>query len=118
MISALLESGIILYGLIQVLVAFIAVILTVKWEKYEFLAGLFFLLLYSIVEIIDVFYFTVRNEVYFDVAQYGFILLAIIFFIIGMHPSWAPRLVSGMREQNTDRKPPRNESIISFLRRS
>jgi hypothetical protein len=118
MISALLESGIILYGFFQVLVAFIAVILAVKWEKYEFLAGLFFILLYSIVEIIDVFYFTILNVVYFDVAQYGFILLAIIFFIIGMHPSWAPKLVSGMKERNTERKPLRNESIISILRKS
>lgn len=118
MISALLESGIILYGFFQVLVAFIAVILVVKWEKYEFLAGLFFILLYSIVEIIDVFYFTILNVVYFDVAQYGFILLAIIFFIIGMHPSWAPKLVSGMKERNTERKPLRNESIISILRKS
>ena len=91
MISVLLESAIILYGFLQVLVAFIAVILAVKWEKYEFLAGLFLLLLYSIVEIIDMFIFTILNNVFFDIAQFGFILLAIIFFIIGMHPLWSPR---------------------------
>jgi len=118
MISALLESGIILYGFFQVLVAFIAVILAVKWKKYEFLAGLSFLLLYSIVEIIDMFFFTILHDVYLDIAQFGFILLAIIFFIIGMHPSWAPKLVSGMRERNTECKSSRNESIISILKRS
>jgi hypothetical protein len=56
--------------------------------------------------------------IFLDVAQFGFILLAIVFFIIGMHPTWAPKLVSGMREQNTKYKPPRNESIISILRKS
>jgi hypothetical protein len=118
MISVLLESGIMLYGFFQVLVAFIAVILAVKWEKYEFLAGLSFLFLYSIVEIIDTFFFTVLNAVYLDVAQFGFILLAIIFFIIGMHPSWAPKLVSGMGQRKTERKPSRNESVLSVLRKS
>ncbi len=118
MISALLESGIILYGLFQVLVAFIAVILAVKWEKYEFFAGLAFLLLYSIVEIIDVFFFTILNYVYLDVAQFGFILLAIIFFIIGMHPAWAPKMVSGLGVRKTEHKPSRNESVISILRKT
>ena len=118
MISALLESGIILYGFFQVLIALTAVILALKWEKYEFLAGLFFLFLYSIIEIIDLYFFTILHDMYLDVAQFGFILLAIIFFIIGMHPSWAPKLVSGMRERNTECKPSRNESIISILRKS
>lgn len=117
MISALLESGILLYGLLQVLVAFIAVILAVKWKKYEFLAGLFFLLLYSIIEIIDVFFFTILNYVYLDVAQYGFILLAIIFFIIGMHPTWAPKMVSGQGVRRTEHKSSRNESVLSLLRK-
>ena len=110
-----------LYGLLQVLVACIAVILAVKWKKYEFLAGLFFLLLYTIVEIIDEFFFTILNGVYLDVAQFGFILLAIIFFIIGMHPTWAPRLVSGMTGRKTEckpPKPPRKESVLSILRKS
>jgi hypothetical protein len=110
-----------LYGLLQVLVACIAVILAVKWKKYEFLAGLFFLFLYSIVEIIDAFFFTILNGVYLDVAQFGFILLAIIFFIIGMHPTWAPNLVSDMTGRNTKFKPPkpsRKESVFSILRKS
>lgn len=118
MIPALLASGIILYGVIQLIVALIAVALAWKWKKYEFLAGLSFLLIYSMVEIIDVYFFTILNEVYLDVAQFGFILLAIICFIIGMHPSWAPRLISGMMQRSISDKTPRNESIISFLRRS
>jgi hypothetical protein len=117
MISALLESGIILYGIFQVLVAFIAIVLAVKWTKYEFLAGLSFLFLYAIVEMIDTFFFTIVHMVYLDVAQFGFILLAIIFFIIGMHPSWPPKLASGMRERNIVAKSQRNESLISILRK-
>jgi len=118
MISVLLESGILLYGIFQVLVAFSAVILAMKWKKYEFLAGLSFLFLYSVIELIDLFFFTILNEVYFDVAQFGFILLAIIFFIMGMHPSLAPRLVSGMPVRKTEGKQPRSESLISLLRKS
>jgi len=107
-----------LYGFVQVVIASIAVILAVKWKKYEFLAGLSFLLLYSIVEIIDTFFFTILNSVFLDVAQFGFILLAIIFFIIGMNPSWSPRLVPGLRERNTKGKPSPNESVLSVLRKS
>jgi hypothetical protein len=118
MISALWESGIMLYGFFQVLVALTAVILAVKWKKYEFLAGLFFLFLYSVIEIIDVFFFTILNDVNLDVAQFGFILLAIIFFIIGMHPAWAPRLVSGMTGENPGSRQPRKESVFSLLRKS
>jgi hypothetical protein len=118
MMPELLKSGILLYGFFQVLVAFFAVILAVKWEKYEFLAGLSFLFLYSVIEIIDVFFFTILNEVYLDVAQFGFILLAIIFFIMGMHPTWAPRLVSGMGVRKTESKSPRKESVLSLLRKS
>jgi hypothetical protein len=117
MISPLLESGIIFYGFFQVLVAFIAIVLAVKWTKYEFLAGLSFLLLYAIVEMIDAFFFTIVHVVYLDVAQFGFILLAIIFFIVGMHPSWSPRLEPGMKEQNTGLTSHRNTSLISILRR-
>ena len=117
MISALLESGIIIYGFFQVLVAFIAIILAVKWKKYEFLAGLSFLFLYAIVEMIEEILFTIVHVVYLDVAQFGFIMLAIIFFIVGMHPSWSSKLVSGMRERNTGDTSSRNESLISVLRK-
>ena len=117
MISALIESGIILYGFFQVTVAFTAVVLSVKWNKYEFLAGLSFLLIYTIVYLVDTFVFTIVYGVFLDVAQFGFILLAIVFFIIGMHPSYAPKLVSGMKERNTNFKHSRDESLISILKK-
>jgi hypothetical protein len=117
MISALLESGIVFYGFFQVLVAFIAIVLALKWRKFEFLAGLSFLLLYAVVEMIDVIFFTIVHIVYIDVAQFGFILLAIIFFIVGMHPAWSPRLQPVMNEQSTRLTSSRKESLISALRR-
>jgi hypothetical protein len=116
MLSTLFASGMILYTFFQVFVAFSAVVLSVKWNKYEFLAGLSFLLIYAIVDIIDVVYFTFVHGVFLDVAQFGFILLALVFFIIGMHPTYAPKLVSGMRKQNTEYKP-RDESLISILKK-
>ena len=58
MIPTLLASGIILYGIIQLIAAIIAVILAVKWKKFEFLPGLSFILLYAIIEVIDLFFFT------------------------------------------------------------
>ena len=91
MIPALFESGMILYGIIQVLIASFAVILAVKWDKFEFLAGLICLLLYAIIEVVTTFFFTINQGLYIDIAQFGFIMLAIVFFIIGMHPSWAPQ---------------------------
>jgi hypothetical protein len=117
MIPTLLASGIILYGIIQLIAALIAVFLAVIWNKYEFLAGLSFLLLYAIVQMIDVFFFTIVRGVFLDIAQFGFILIAISFFIIGMHPTWAPKLVSGMRERNTEHKHSRDESLISILKK-
>jgi hypothetical protein len=117
MLPALLESGIIIYGLIQVIVAFVAVVLAVKWNKYEFLAGLSFLLVYTIVEMIDVFFFTIAQGVYIDVAQFGFILLAIIFFIIGMHPSWGQNLALSKRELYTAPKSSSDETLISILKK-
>ena len=117
LIPTLLASGIILYGIIQLIAAIIAVFLAVKWNKYEFLVGLSFLLLYSIANMIDVFLFTIVHGVYLDVAQFGFILLAIIFFIIGMHPSWAPKLGSGIRQRNIEKKSSNSESLISLVKK-
>ncbi|MDD1695697.1 MAG: hypothetical protein LUQ54_02255 [Methanoregula sp.] len=117
MIPALFESGIILYGIIQVVIASIAVILAVKWDKFEFLAGLICLLLYAIMEVITTFFFTINQGLYIDIAQFGFILLAIVFFIIGMHPSWAPQMVSGTGVKAPDKKPARPESVISLLKK-
>jgi hypothetical protein len=117
MIPTLLASGIILYGIIQLIAALIAVFLAVKWKKSEFLVGLSFLLLYAIVNMIDVFFFTIVHGVFLDVAQFGFILLAIIFFIIGMHPTWAPKMGLGMRQRNTEKKSSNSESLISIVKK-
>jgi hypothetical protein len=117
MIPTLLASGIILYGIIQLIAALIAVVLSVKWNKFEFLPGLSFLLLYAIVNVIDVFFFTIVHGVFLDVAQFGFILLAIIFFILGMHPTWAPKLGSGMRPRNTEKKSSNSESLFSIVKK-
>ena len=116
MISILVESGIMLYSFFQVIVAVTAVVLSVKWNKYEFLAGLSFLLIYSIVNTIDVYVFTLVHGVFIDVAQFGLILIAIVFFIIGMHPTYAPKLVSGMRKQDNEYSP-RDESLMSILKK-
>ncbi|MFA5348740.1 MAG: hypothetical protein WC294_11440 [Methanoregula sp.] len=116
MISALLQSGLVIYGFFQVTVAFTAVVLSVKWNKYEFLAGLSFLLIYAIVYLVDTFIFTIVYGVFLDIAQFGFILLAIVFFIIGMHPTYAPKLVSGMKERKPEYKS-RDESLISILKK-
>jgi hypothetical protein len=117
MISALLESGLLIYGFFQVTVAFTAVVLSVKWNKYEFLAGLSFLLIYAIIYLVDTFVFTIVYGVFLDVAQFGFILLAIVFFIIGMHPGYAPKMVSGIKERTTGYKHSRDESLISILKK-
>jgi hypothetical protein len=117
MIPAIFEYSMILYGIIQVLIACIAVILAVKWDKFEFLAGLICLLLYAIIEVITTFFFTINQGLYIDIAQFGFIMLAIVFFIIGMHPSWAPHLVSGMGVKSPEKKPARPESVISLLKK-
>jgi hypothetical protein len=117
MIPALLASGIIFYGIIQLIAAFLAVFLAVKWNKYEFLPGLFFLLLYAIIEVTDLFFFTIVKSIFIDVAQFGFILLAIISFIIGMHPSYAKKMTPGIREQSNNNSSSPNESAISILKK-
>jgi hypothetical protein len=88
MALSVLNWGFLLYEMIQVVVAFIAVMLAIRWKKHDFLPGLSLLLLYAVLDAIDVFIFSIISGVYLDVAQFGIILLAIIFFIIGMNPSW------------------------------
>jgi hypothetical protein len=34
-----------------------------------------------------------------------------------MHPTYAPKIVSGMKERNTEQKPSRDESLISVLKK-
>jgi hypothetical protein len=117
MIQPLMASGIMLYGIIQLIIALLAVVLAVKWNKPEFLPGLSFLLLYAIIEVIDMFFFTIVNSIFIDVAQFGFILIAILFFIVGMHPSWSHKLVFGKKEGNPLSKPSSNESLISLIKK-
>lgn len=117
MIPTLLASGLILYGSIQFGVALLSVVLALKWDKHEFLPGLFFLFLYTLIEVIDLFFFTVIQGVFIDVAQFGFILLAIIFFIIGMHPSWAQRLAIVRKEHKTVVESAKEESAISIMKK-
>ncbi len=116
MFSTLVETGIILYNFFQVLVAFAAVVLSVKWHKYEFFPGLSFLFIYAIVNTIDAFVFTYLHGMFLDVAQFGLILIAIVFFIVGMHPRYAPKLVSGL-EKRSKENVPRDESLISILKK-
>ncbi|MHB8164201.1 MAG: hypothetical protein ACYDDV_07595 [Methanoregula sp.] len=107
----------ILYGIIQVIFAFIAVVLALKWKKFDFLVGLFFLLLYALIDVVDVFFFTIMQRVFIVVAQYGFILIAIIFFIIGMHPSRAARLAPGVCERSPEDKSSGQESAFSVIKK-
>ena len=87
-----------------------------KWNKYEFFPGLSFLFIYAIVNTIDAFVFTYVHGVFLDVAQFGLILIAIVFFIIGMHPTYAPKLVSGLRKRDNEYAP-HDESLISILKK-
>ena len=116
MFSTLVETGIILYNFFQVLVAFTAVVLSVKWNKYEFFPGLSFLFIYTVVNTIDAFVFTYVHGVFLDVAQFGLILIAIVFFIIGMHPKYAPKLASSMGKRDNEYTS-QGESLISFLKK-
>jgi hypothetical protein len=117
MIPAVFEWEILLYEIVQVVVAFIAVLLALKWKKTEFLAGLSFLFIYAILDMVDVFFFTITQGVYLDVAQFGFILLAIIFFIIGMYHSWSHQGVSYQRPPETREKSSSRNPIFSLLRK-
>lgn len=117
MIPTFLASGIIFYGFIQLVIAFIAVFLAMHWKKYEFLPGLFFLLLYSIIDLVDLSLITIANNAFVDVAQFGFILIAIIFFIIGMNPAWSQKLILGKKESNSAPESSRKESLISLVKK-
>jgi cellulose synthase/poly-beta-1,6-N-acetylglucosamine synthase-like glycosyltransferase len=117
MIPEIFEWEIILYEIIQVSVAFIAVVLALKWKKSEFLAGLFFLLIYAIIDMVDVFFSTITQVAFLNVASFGFILLSIIFFIIGMHHSWHPGTEPTNRKRETKAKSSSDNSIFSIIRK-
>ena len=117
LIPSVITWGILLYELVQVTVAFIAVILALSWEKLEFLAGLIFLLIYAILDLVDIFLFSIAQGIYIDVAQFGFILLAIIFFIFGMSPYWKPATVPGTNQAEQQDTSSRSPSIFAYLKK-
>jgi hypothetical protein len=85
--SVAVDLVVFLYESLKLIVAFAAVILAVQWKKNEFLAGLFFLLLYTIFDAVTVFFSIILEKPFIDVSQFGFIMLAFISFIIGMRQS-------------------------------
>ena len=91
------EVGIVLYEYIIILVACTAVVLAILWKRNEFLAGLFFLLLYTILDAVTIVFSTILQKSVIDASQFGFILLALISFIIGMRPLVQVKRVSGVK---------------------
>lgn len=86
MTSFALSIGIFLVIIIRVCVAALAIALAVYWNRYEFLGGLFFLFLWTIFSAVYLVWSVVIDTEIFDISQFGFILLALIAFIIGMRP--------------------------------
>ena len=82
-----LDIGIFFFEYLKVLVAFLAVVLAVRWKKTEFLAGLFFLLLWCVLDAVYVTFLTFTTASFVNASEFGFILLAIISFILGMRPA-------------------------------
>jgi hypothetical protein len=117
MIPLSLEWGLLSFDLIQVIIALIAIILALRWGKTEFVGGLVFLFLYTLLEAVDITLFTTFQVIFIDVAQFGFILLSIVFFIIGMNPSWTHPGGPGRRSLQVDKKIKKNASIIADLRK-
>lgn len=75
-----------LFEYLNVLVAFAALVLAVQWKKNEFFAGLFFLLLYTIMDAIELSLSALFDVSMINASQFGFVLLALIGFILGMRP--------------------------------
>lgn len=84
-----------LFEYLKIIVAFAAVVLAIQWKRNEFLAGLFFLLLYTIFDAMNIFFATILEKPFIDVSQFGFILLALISFIIGMRRNGKIKTESG-----------------------
>lgn len=117
MIPATIQSGILIYEVIQVTVAFMAVALALKWKKTELIAGLSCILIYAILESFDIFLFTINQGIFFDVAQFGFILLALVFFIIGMNPAWAHKEVPETKHPKEKDLSSGSRSVFFHLRK-
>jgi hypothetical protein len=85
--SELFSLALMLFEYLNVLVAIGAVALAIKWQKMEFVPGLFFLLLYTIMDAIELSLDALFDVSIINASQFGFILLALAFFIIGMRPA-------------------------------
>jgi hypothetical protein len=81
------DVGIFLYEYLKIIVAVIAVVLAITWKKTEFLPGLFFLLLYTLFDAMTIFLSAIMQKSVIDISQFGFIMLALLSFIIGMWQS-------------------------------
>ena len=79
--------ALVLFEYFNVLVALGAVSLAIKWQKTEFYAGLFFLLLYTVIDAIELSLAALFDISMINASQYGFILLALAGFIVGMRPA-------------------------------
>ena len=117
MIASELADGVMLYEIIQMFVAFIAVILAIKWKKNELLAGLLFLFIYTLISVADVYIFTIEQGLFLDIAQFGFILLALISFIIGMNPAWANKNVGGTKQTSDSKKTSDTLGVLYYLKK-
>ena len=87
MTSLTLDLGIFFFEYLKVLVAFIAVVLAIRWKRTEFIAGLFFLLLWCILDAVYVMFLTFAIAPIVNASEFGFVLLAVISFILGMRPA-------------------------------
>lgn len=81
------DLALILFEYLNVLVAFSAILLAAQWKRNEFFAGLFFLLLYTIIDAVDLTLAALFDVSIINASQFGFILLALIGFILGMRPA-------------------------------
>ncbi len=81
------DLALVLFEYVNVLAAFCAIVLAVQWKKTAFFAGLFFLLLYTIIDAIELTLMTLLDVTFINASQFGFVLLALIGFILGMRPA-------------------------------
>jgi ABC-type multidrug transport system permease subunit len=87
MSDMLLPLALALFEYVNVIVALFAVALAIQWKKTEFFPGLFLLLLYTIIDAIELSLAAIFDVNLINASQFGFILLALAGFIIGMRPA-------------------------------
>ena len=87
MFTMILPLALALLEYVNVLVALCALALAVKWQRMDFFPGLFFLLLYTIIDAIELTLAVLFDVTMINASQFGFILLALAGFILGMRPA-------------------------------